>query len=322
MLLIGAPTVFGQNTMAQDMWHMPTATASAPTRSIPAGEKMEIEGIIVDLQGDNLVVRDKHGTLTAVLLTDQTTVRSEGNLFSPGKAYDKSYLLRGLIVEVDGRGNASGQLEAKKVRFEKDDMEIAQSIDSRVTPTENRLTVLEAETETMAGQIDELNAVSRALRTDIDVNSRTIAAVDERVTATNDRILALDDFAIAHQATVLFEVNSAVLTPEARLVLDDVGKVALATKGYVIEVAGHTDTTGSVTKNRTLSQRRAEAVAHYLAETYAIPLRRMTMPFGYGEAIPAADNTTREGREQNRRVDVRILTSNGYTTSVPSTIDR
>jgi OOP family OmpA-OmpF porin len=321
LLLIGAPTVFGQGATTQDLWNMPTATANAPTRSVPAGEKMEVEGIIVDREADTFVVRDKHGILTTVLLVDTTSVRSEGNLFNPGKGYEKADLLRGLIVEVEGRGNANGQLEAKKVRFERHDLKVARSIDSRVTPAENRLTILEAETQTLAGQVDELNAVTKEMRTDIDANSQTIAAVDRRVTATNDRILALDDFTVAHQATILFEVNSAVLTTEAKQALDEVGQAALSTKGYVIEVAGYTDSTGSVTKNRTLSQRRAEAVAQYLAETHAIPLRRMTMPFGYGEAMPAADNTTREGREQNRRVDVKILTSNGFNATVPSTID-
>ena len=118
---------------------------------------------------------------------------------------------------------------------------------------------------------------------------------------------ALGDFEVAKQATVLFKVNSAELTPEAKLALDQIAQQALTMKGYVIEVAGYTDSTGTEQKNRTLSHMRADAVVQYLGENHAIPLLSMVSPFGYGELKPAADNATREGREQNRRVEVTIL---------------
>jgi outer membrane protein OmpA-like peptidoglycan-associated protein len=94
---------------------------------------------------------------------------------------------------------------------------------------------------------------------------------------------------------------------------------AASTKGYVIEVAGYTDTTGSIEKNRMLSQRRADAVVRYLAENHDIPLRRMITPFGYGEIHAAADNSTSEGRAQNRRVEVKILVNRGLTQQQAST---
>jgi outer membrane protein OmpA-like peptidoglycan-associated protein len=322
IVLVSAPAVFAQNSSSQQMWASLPTPAGTPVRDVPAGEKLKVEGIIVDLEADTFVVRDERGVLTMILLTGQTSVRTEGNLFKPGKGYNPSDLVRGLAVEVEGRGNSSGQLEAKKVRFEKHDLKVARSIDSRVTPAEKRLTRLEADTMALAGQLDELAEISKIMRGDIDTNRQNIVAVDHRVTATNDRIMALDEFAVAHQATVLFEVNSAVLTPKAKAALDQVGQAALSTKGYVIEVAGFTDSTGSLAKNRMLSLRRAEAVTQYLAENYAIPLRRMSVPFGYGEARPAADNATREGRELNRRVDVMVMTSKGYAESVPSTMQQ
>ncbi|MBO0726985.1 MAG: OmpA family protein, partial [Blastocatellia bacterium] len=66
---------------------------------------------------------------------------------------------------------------------------------------------------------------------------------------------------------------------------------------------------------RALSERRADAVKRYLAENHDIPLFRIITPFGFGEAKPVADNATRDGRKQNRRVEVAILVSKGLTAS-------
>jgi outer membrane protein OmpA-like peptidoglycan-associated protein len=313
LLLACAPIAFGQDTMNQTQ---PTARV----RTVAAGEKTKIKGTIVDRDADTFVVRDDQGYETTVLLTDRTSVKSNGGFFRRGTNYDVTNLLRGLNVEVEGRGNPDGRLDASKIRFDKNDLKVARSIETRVTPVEGRLTQVEAQNRTLSGQVDELNEVSKTMRTDISRNNDNILATDTRVTSTNDRISALDDYDVSDQATVLFRVNSAVLSPESKAALDELAQKALATKGFVIEVAGFTDSTGSTQKNRMLSQRRADAVVQYLQENYDIPLRRMITPFGYGEAKAAADNTTREGREQNRRVEVKILTSRGIQQTVPSTL--
>jgi outer membrane protein OmpA-like peptidoglycan-associated protein len=118
-------------------------------------------------------------------------------------------------------------------------------------------------------------------------------------------------------AAVNFKVGSAVLLPESKTKLDDIATKALNAKGYVLEVSGYTDTTGSVQLNRVLSQRRADAVIRYLVENHNIPLRRIVTPYGYGESHPVADNTSREGREQNRRVEIKLLVNKGLTSPSP-----
>ena len=320
VLLTGSSIAFAQDTTTSGSTMPTQAAQTAPTRSVTAGEKLKLKGTIVDRDADTFTVRDEQGYETTVLLTDRTSVKTNGGFLRSGQNYDVTNLLRGLSVEVEGRGNTGGQLEASKIRFDKNDLKVARSIETRVSPVEGRLTTVEAQNRTLSGQVDELNEVSKTMRTDIDKNGQNIVGVDNRVSATNDRISALDDYDVAQQATVLFKVNSAILTEEAKASLDTLGQQALATKGFVIEVAGYTDSTGSVAKNRMLSQRRADAVVRYLQENYDIPLRRMITPFGYGEAKPASDNTTREGREQNRRVDVKILTSRGLGQTVNSTI--
>ncbi len=117
--------------------------------------------------------------------------------------------------------------------------------------------------------------------------------------------------------SVLFRVGSAVLLPDAKQKLDQVAQQALQAKGYVLEVSGFASSDGSTEANRRLSQRRADAVIRYLVESHQIPLRRIVTPYGYGELNPVADNTTREGREQNRRVEVKVLVNRGIIQGAP-----
>ena len=74
----------------------------------------------------------------------------------------------------------------------------------------------------------------------------------------------------------------------------------------------------SLQKNKLLNQHRADAVIQYLVENHQIPLRRIITPYGYGKLNPIADNTTREGRAQNRRVEVKLLVNKGLTQPAPT----
>src|SRR5215813_10539501 len=116
--------------------------------------------------------------------------------------------------------------------------------------------------------------------------------------------------------TTNFKVGTAVLLPEAKATLDSLATQAKTEKGFVLEVRGFASSDGSENMNRTLSQHRAEAVMRYLAENHNIPLRRIIIPFGYGEAMPIADNSSRDGRKQNRRCEISILVSKGLTSPV------
>ena len=138
------------------------------------------------------------------------------------------------------------------------------------------------------------------------------------MSATNERISALDDYEPQASEAVNFKVNSAVLADDAKAKLDELATKALNAKGYVLEVSGYADSTGGIQKNRMLSQRRADAVIRYLVENHQIPLRRIITPYGFGETNPVADNTTREGRAQNRRVEVKLLVSKGIGQPAPT----
>jgi outer membrane protein OmpA-like peptidoglycan-associated protein len=292
------------------------AQSDNQVRNVAAGVKTKLKGIIVSKDAEKLVVRDATGVDTNVLLTPTTSVKTKGGFFGGGDTIPQTALVRGLNLEVEGMGDASGSLVATKVRFGKDDYRTAQSIESRVGPAEERISQTEQNAQRLSGQIDELMAISNAARGGAKAAQESADAAIAGVNATNQRITALDDYVVQSTSTVNFKVGSSFLSPEAKESLDQVAQTAITMKGYVIEVTGFADATGSVKNNKALSQRRAQAVLDYLVETHNIPLRRISTSYGFGELQAVADNTTREGRAQNRRVEVKILVSRGMNQNV------
>ena len=300
-------------------------TANQPqTTAVASGQKMKLKGVITRRDADTFVVQDQNGSAVTVLLTDRTSVKTKGGFFGGGKNQGITALLRGLNLEVEGRGDASGNLVAEKIRFNESDLRTARTVEANVVPVENR--VGEAETrigqveqnaQRLSGQLDELAAISNAARGGAKAAQETADAAIAGVSATNERISALDDYQVQNTTSVLFRVGSAVLSRDAKSQLDEVARQALQAKGYVLEVSGFASADGSAEANRRLSQRRADAVIRYLVESHNIPLRRIVTPFGFGELQPVADNTTRSGRAENRRVEVKVLVNRGIIQGAP-----
>lgn len=103
---------------------------------------------------------------------------------------------------------------------------------------------------------------------------------------------------------VTFAVDSATISPDMRAVLDDVAQSLITYPSSLVDVMGHTDSTGSEQYNLDLSRRRAEAVSAYLVSRGVSRARIESI--GYGEQYSVADNSTPEGRARNRRVEIRI----------------
>jgi OOP family OmpA-OmpF porin len=294
-------------------------------RSVASGEKMKIKGVVVKRDADTFTVRDLTGNDTVVRLTDRTSVKSNGGFLRTGTNYGTTNILRGLNLEVEGRGGSNGELVADKIRFNETDLRTARAVESRANPleeqakaTEGRLSEVEQNAQKLSGQLDELAAVSNAARGGAKAAQDTADQAVAGVNQTNERISALDDYVPQETAAVNFRVGSSVLNPDAKSKLDAVATKALNAKGYVLEVTGFADSTGGTERNRALSQRRADAVIRYLVEQHKIPLRRIITPYGFGEMEPVADNKTREGRAQNRRVEVKILVNKGLTGPAPT----
>jgi outer membrane protein OmpA-like peptidoglycan-associated protein len=313
--LILSPLAFAQNNSS-------TTTRS---RSVSSGEKMKIKGTVVKRDADTFTVRDLTGNDTVVRLTDRTSVKTNGGFLRSGNNYGQTQILRGLNLEVEGRGGSNGELIADKVRFNETDLRTARTVEARANPleeqakvNEGRLSEVEQNAQKLSGQIDELAAVSNAARGGAKAAQDTADAAIGGVNATNDRISALDDYVPQETTSVNFRVGSSVLTTEGKAKLDAIATKALNAKGYVLEVTGFADSTGGTERNRGLSQRRADAVIRYLVEQHQIPLRRIVTPYGFGETNPIADNKTRSGRAENRRVEVKVLVNKGLTQPAPA----
>src|SRR5882672_8902151 len=315
LALILSPMAFAQSNSS-------TTTRS---RSVSSGEKMKIKGVVVKRDADTFTVRDLTGNDTIVRLTDRTSVKTNGGFLRSGTNYGQTNILRGLNLEVEGRGGSSGELVADKVRFNETDFRTARAVESRATPledrasaSEGRLSEVEQNAQKLSGQLDELAAVSNAARGGAKAAQETADAAVAGVNATNDRISALDDYVPQDSIAVNFRLGSAVLNPDAKAKLDTIATKALNAKAYVVEVTGHADATGNAERNRVLSQRRADAVIRYLVEQHKIPLRRIITPYGFGASEPVADNKTRSGRAENRRVEVKILVNKGLMQPAPT----
>ena len=113
-----------------------------------------------------------------------------------------------------------------------------------------------------------------------------------------------DDIVLNMPGNVTFDVNRAEINADFYEVLKSVALVVKEYDQTLIDVAGHTDSTGTVQLNMDLSQRRADSVARYL-QSQGVDARRLYAK-GYGPHYPVADNSTAEGRAQNRRVELAL----------------
>jgi outer membrane protein OmpA-like peptidoglycan-associated protein len=106
---------------------------------------------------------------------------------------------------------------------------------------------------------------------------------------------------------VRFPVNKAEISDEAKAMIDEaVAPLVKENRGVWFEIEGHTDNTGDTAYNFKLGEERAMAVRDYIAKTHSVALNRLNV-ISYGEDKPVADNKTKDGRAQNRRVVIRIL---------------
>lgn len=191
-------------------------------------------------------------------------------------------------------------------------------INERVTPIEQRAGELEETSRRNTQDIarlgeDVTDVRGRADRAQSQADTALTRANEAGTRAgtaeenINDLRTNLDKYALQNTGVVNFKFDSYQLTPDAKAELDQLAAQIKDRSNFILEIQGYADSTGTDTYNNQLTQKRADAVRRYLAEQHSIPLFRMHI-LGFGELRSVAENTTRTGRAQNRRVEVRLLT--------------
>ena len=305
-----AAAVFAQSPIKQQ---------SRQTSEAASVHKQKVSGVIVDRDAESLVIRDEVGSNINVLITDNTSVRQQKKKQMLGAGTPQ--LMSGLFVEVVGRTNNSGYLVAERIRFSKTALMVASAVGARVERVEHRVSANEANDEERAVQIEQSEAAAKAALEDSRSAQKmaavAIVGVVQLASGVDEVISGLDQYELTKRVAVKFAAGSAVLSPQAMAALSEIAQEARDKDGYVIEVEGFASSDGGADHNRRLSQRRADAVVTHLVETNLIPPRRIVAPVAAGSANPVADDRSREGREQNRRVEVRLLVNRSLSSSDP-----
>ncbi len=185
---------------------------------------------------------------------------------------------------------------------------VDQQVQASQKVTETKIAEVQTQVEANQGEITKLHQKDQELEGQLAKLSET--AKDALVRAEEAGKLAKGKFLYEVTLTdndVHFGFNKYELSDEAKAALDEfANKVKAENKNVYIEIQGHTDNIGSEKYNLELGYKRAEQVMRYLNMQHGFPLHRMNV-ISYGEYKPIADNSTKEGRAQNRRVTLVVL---------------
>jgi len=262
-----------------------TVYGSPPTDLSEYPEGPELEGFISAREGNKVQITSYDGATSTVTVGEGTQIRrTSGLLGLARKTLTAESLLTGLPVEVDTVEWGSG-LVAKKVRLKKADFKTAQMIQNGTSQRFNK---------------NEAGIGENKLATE-----RNAAAAE----ALRGRFGDIDQYNVKGTTNVYFDTGKANLSARARNELCSAAQQAEAQENALLLVVGYTDSTGSYELNQTLSEKRAGRVVNYLQQQCGWKPWRMLSPSGFADSDPTADNTTREGRAQNRRVAVNVLVS-------------
>ena len=282
----------------------------------------KVQGMITTRTGETLIVKSG-GTNVTVVLTDDTKTKDDRGLFGLEKQYMSSVvLIPGLKVSVDGTSDDQGRVIAKTITVDGDDLETAEMIQSGLHPTAEQVAANVVTLEAHKGQLQSHSMELTAQKESITTNQQNIATHQQKIEqniqdieANTNRFTALADYDTKAEATVKFAVSSSKIAAQDQAELKKLAETARGLTGYIVEVTGYADATGSAEINTKLSEDRAKAVITYLMQQGGVPIRHIVAPGAMGEYGATAPNETKAGRAENRRVEVKVLVNKGIAGS-------
>ena len=255
-----------------------TVTGEMPTNLAGLPKGPEVRGIISARSGGQMQVTGPYGNITPILVSQATDIRSSGGFLGLDRTKLKAdSLLNGLPVTVK-TVQWSGGLVATQVRLASKNLATASMIRNG--------------TAQRFGEHDTAIA-------------RNAAATE----ALRGRMGDIDKYNIKGTTNIYFDTGKWALSREKETQLCAAAEQAKAMDNALLLVVGYTDAVGGDDYNQGLSERRAAKVVNYLQQKCGWAPYRMLTPTGMAKADPAADNSTAEGKAQNRRVAVNILVS-------------
>jgi OOP family OmpA-OmpF porin len=290
-----------------------------------SGDETQTKGMIISRTGETLIVSGPNGNVT-VVLTGDTRTKDDRGLFGLAKEeMADTVLIPGLKVRVDGVPDSQGRVVAKTITVDGDDLETAEMIQAGLQPTAEQVAAnmraIESHNKHIAANQRNIAANQRdiaANQQDIAANQQDIAANRQQteqnikdIEENTNRFTALAEYDVKGEATVKFDVASFKISEKDQEELKELAQTAKGLTGYIIEVTGYADSTGSATMNTELSERRAKAVITFLMQQGGVPVRHIVAPGAMGEYGATASNETKAGRAENRRVEVKILVNKG-----------
>src|SRR6516162_9879217 len=227
---------------------------SVPVMSAPAQEKAKAKGMIKARTGETLIVKTDDGNTTTVVLTDETTTKDDKGLFGLDKEImSNAVLIPGLKVRVDGTSDDQGRIVAKTITVDGDDLETAEMIQSGLHPTAEQVAAnvqaIEANRQGVAANKVELAGQKEMITTNqqnITANKGQIDQNIKDIEEHTNRFSQLADYDVKGEATVRFNVGSSTVDKKGQEDLKNLAQTATAMSGgYIVEVLGYTDSTGS-----------------------------------------------------------------------------
>jgi outer membrane protein OmpA-like peptidoglycan-associated protein len=182
---------------------------------------------------------------------------------------------------------------------------------NNITDTDQRAQAGIARADAAASTADQ-HAQAAGQSADTATQSAQDAA--NRVDTLTGVVANLDNYTQLSDVSVTFAFDKSVLTADDKAQLDQVAASLDKTRGYILALTGGTDSVGDAQYNYALSNRRADAVVTYLATKYNIPPHKFYL-IGIGKENPVADNSSREGRAENRRVEIKLMSNMTQTTA-------
>ena len=163
----------------------------------------------------------------------------------------------------------------------------------------------------MAAQKEKIEANQQNIAANKQQIEKNIKDIEENT----NRFIALSEYDVKGEATVKFNVGKSDISAKDQEALKQLAQTATGITGYIVEVTGYADATGSAAMNTKLSEDRAKAVITCLVQQGSVPIRHIVAPGAMGEYEPMAPNETKAGRAENRRVEVKVLVNKGIAGS-------